>query len=423
MTIELEQARQLLAEGDLAGSVRAVRFVAERVPLRELATVLAELAAAAEFGDLAAAAGAVLDDPADPRALTVLGYECVEYGISFAAIPVLSHALELAPTSRQALAELVTAFEDEHRHAEAVEVLVRHESDLQPWPERYLLVYNSILSADLPRALAEFARLPVPDDDWKFAYERVGRMLARAGRAGAVTALDHQDLRGWQFTLTGGYLATLSPYGFDAGMTGRWAYLGDNPQLCRYSLDRLALVLSAASRQPRSVSLLPGRADRILGLSAARVLGLPTEEYEPGATDTVVVAYDLRTVADDLIATLHERAPGQILYEHATCWTQPPAVAADVSGLLHQTVVEPWAARQRLGDNGLEPVAADSRSEAEIAEEIVSADGTPDSGDGATPSDLDAAVTTFVANTCDNWLIGPRTPMKSPGPVRSSFFT
>jgi hypothetical protein len=33
------------------------------------------------------------------------------------------------------------------------------------------------------------------------------------------------------------------------------------------------------------------------------------------------------------------------------------------------------------------------------------------------------AVADFVANTCENWLAGPRTPMKSPGPVRSSFFT
>ncbi|MFE1592376.1 hypothetical protein [Nocardia sp. NPDC058705] len=422
MTMELEEARRLLAEGDLAGSVRAVRFAVERTTLRELAAMLAELATAAEFEDLAAAAGAVLDNPDAPQALTALGYQCIEYGVSFAAIPVLTESLRLDPTSRLALGELVTAFEDEFRHAEAVEALLRHESALSPWPERYYLTYNSILSGDLSRARAEFAQLPVPGDEWDFARDRVGRMLARADSAEAVTSLDHRDLRGWHFTLTGGYLGTLSPYGFDAGMTGRWAYLGDSPQLCRYSLDRLALVLSAAEQHPRSISLLPGRADRILGLAAARVLGLPTREYEPGATETVVVAYDLRTAAGDITATLRERAPGQILFEHATCWTQPPAVAADVSGLLHQTVIEPWAHGQRLGDNGLEPAPADSRPETEIADEIACADGTPDPGDGETPPDLDADLTGFVANTSDTWLIGPRTPMKSPGPVQSSFF-
>ncbi|MFF2085925.1 hypothetical protein ACFVVM_19270 [Nocardia sp. NPDC058176] len=423
MTTELDDARRLLAEGDLAGSVQAVRSIAERVPLQDLATMLAELATAAGFADLTSAAHAVLDAPADPRALTVLGYECIEYGISFAAIPVLGQALRLEPTLHQALAELVTALEDEFRHAEAVEVLLAHEAILRPWPERYLLAYNAILSADLPRARAEFAALPDPGDEWTFARDRVGRMLARADRVEAVSALDHRDLRGWQFLSTGGYLGTLSPYGFDAGMTGRWAYVGDTPAQCRHGLDRLALTLSAAGRRPRSVSLLPDRADRILGLAAARVLDLPTREFEPGATDTVVVAYDLRTLADNLPKSLYERAPGQILYEHATCWTRPPAVAADVSGLLHQTIVEPWAATQRFGGEGLEQVPADPRSVTEIAEDIVAADGTPDPGDGATPPDPDTTFAAFVAETCDTWLTGPRTPTRSPGPVRSSYFT
>lgn len=422
MTTELNDARRLLAEGDLAGSVRAVRGVAEQVPLRELATILTELAAAAGFDDLAAAADAVLADPADPRALTVLGYECVEYAIPFAAIPVLGEALRLAPTLTQALSELVTALEDEFRHVEAVEVLLAHDAILRPWPERYLLVYNAILAADLPLARAEFARLPDPEDEWTFARDRVGRMLARADLAEAVRTLDHQDLRGWQFVSTGSYLGTLSPYGFDAGMTGRWAYLGDSYGRCRHSLDRLALTLSVTGLRPRAVSLLPGRADRILGLAAAQVLDLPTREYEPGGTDTVVVAYDLNTLDGQLLATLHERAPHQVLYEHATCWTRPPAVAADLSGLLHQSVVEPWAATRRYGADGPEEVPADTRPVTEIAQDIVAADGTPDPGDGATPPDTDTGFASFVADTSDGWLTGPRTPTRSPGPVRSSYF-
>ena len=58
-------------------------------------------------------------------------------------------------------------------------------------------------------------------------------MLARADIARAVTPLDHQDLRGWHYVLTGGILAGLSPYGFDAGMTGRWAYVNDSMDAAR----------------------------------------------------------------------------------------------------------------------------------------------------------------------------------------------
>jgi hypothetical protein len=43
-----------------------------------------------------------------------------------------------------------------------------------------------------------------------------------------VTSLDRQDLRGWHYVLTGGVLGSLSPYGFDVGMTGRWAYVSDS---------------------------------------------------------------------------------------------------------------------------------------------------------------------------------------------------
>ncbi|MRH93068.1 hypothetical protein GFY24_37575 [Nocardia sp. SYP-A9097] len=420
MSNEMEDAWQLLAEGDVPGTVRALRFIAETTPVRELAEITNSLARAVEFEDLATAAAAVGADPSDSKALTALGYECIERGISFLAIPVLREALRLEPESSMARAELVTAFEDEHRHGEAVEVLLAHESMLRAWPERYLLVYNSILSGQLERAETEFAKLPPPEDErWLFARDRVAGMLTRGAAAGAVAPLDWNDLRGWHFTLTGGYLGTLSPYGFTAGMTGRWAYLGDNPELCRYSLDRLASILNAAGRQPHSVSLLPGRSDRILGLAAAQLLGLPTRPYAPESTDTLVVAYDLAELDQDLVRTLNQRADGQILFEHATCWTRPPAVSADISGLLVQRITAPWEPGLRVDEQAPQ---ADSRAEAEIAEEIVRADGTPDTGDGETPPDTDDSFTAFVAATRDTWLRGPRTPLNSPGPVGSSRF-
>ena len=77
----------------------------------------------------------------------------------------------------------------------------------------------------------------------------------------------------------------------------------------------------------------------------ARALGLPTTDFDPGkpAGHSLVVAYDLTETDPSTVAALRERAPGQVLFERATCWTDPPRVTADVSGLLGQTVVPPWA--------------------------------------------------------------------------------
>ncbi|MGW7434475.1 hypothetical protein [Streptomyces sp. NPDC054849] len=191
-------------------------------------------------------------------------------------------------------------------------------------------------------------------------------------------------------------------------MTGRYAYLGDSHEQCRHGLARLALALEAAGRRPATVSLLPGRSDRILGLAAARVLGLPAVPYEPTRTDTLVVSYDLNAADQDLVRTLHARAEGQILSEHATCWTDPPAVSADFSALLCQYVSPPWK--------------DDDRPEEEIARDIAAADSLPDGGDGATPPDPDEAFRAFAAGVGPGWLTAPRDRVASPGPVPSSRF-
>ncbi|MEV0278837.1 hypothetical protein AB0I22_20975 [Streptomyces sp. NPDC050610] len=423
MTNELEQARQLLDAGDIPGTVRALRPLAETAPLRDLAEVVRRLSSAAGFDDLAKAAKRLAKKPENPQALYDFGYGCVERGVSFLAVPALRQALRHVPESSALRVELVSALERDHRHTEAVAVLTEHEAELRPWPEGYLLVFNSLLAGDLSRARDAAARLPAPDDDqWEWAHDRVRSMLRRAALAATAGPLDGRDLRGWHYTLTGGYLGALSPYGFAAGMTGRYAYLQDTVEQCRAGLDRLASALDTTGLKPRTVSLLPGRAHHILGLAAAEVLGLPAEPYAPGRTDTVVVAYDLGALDDEVAVTLRERVDGQVLYEHATRWTDPPLANADMSALLCQFVVEPWGPKLRHGENGTEEVPADTRSEAELAAEIVRADPAPDPGDGETPPDPDEAFAAFVAVTADGWLTGTRIRLGSPGPVGSSRF-
>jgi hypothetical protein len=351
------------------------------------------------------------------------GYACVERGVPHLAIPALREALRQVPDARGIRAELVSALERENRHSEAVEVLAAREDALEDWPERYLLAYNALMAGDLDRAAGTFGRLGEPQDPWPPARDRLARMLERAEAARAVTPLDGQDLRGWQFALTGGLLTTLSPYGFAEGMTGRYAYVQDSYDLCLQGLHRLRLLLDATGSRPRAVALLPDRGSRILGLAAADLLDLPSEPFAPGRADTLVVAHDLTETDPETTGRLRERAAGQILFEHASCWTDPPAVTADVMTLLHQVAVAPWGERTRItAESTAAQLPADDRPDAQLAAEILRADPTPDAGDGETPADPDEAVAAFAAAVRDRWLTGPREPARSTGPVRSSRF-
>jgi hypothetical protein len=146
---------------------------------------------------------------------------------------------------------------------------------------------------------------------------------------------------------------------------------------------RLRLILDVAGATPRAVALLPDRSSQILGSAAAAALGLPATDFDPGspAGHCLVVAYDLTGTDPAAVAALRERAPGQVLFERATCWTDPPRVTADISGLLGQVVVPPWAPRlRRLDDGTTGHGPADDRPAEAIAADI--ARTTPRAGRG-----------------------------------------
>jgi hypothetical protein len=143
----------------------------------------------------------------------------------------------------------------------------------------------------------------------------------------------------------------------------------------------------------------------------------------------LVVAYDLTGTDPDAVAALRERAPGQVLFERATCWTDPPRVTADVSGLLAQTVVPPWAAQMRRFDDGtVGPEPADDRPAEAVAAEIARAVPEPDEGDGSAPPDPDEGLRRFIEEVTaegtgdGGWLSGIREYIPDAGPVPSSSF-
>jgi hypothetical protein len=435
MSEQLEQAQDLLASGDVAGLLRLLRAGGGELPLGQVVQLVAGAAQIAGFDDLAQAAAAVTGGDCsgtrEAQALYDFGFACLERGAGYLAVRPLALALELAPGSAPVLSELVTALESDGQHARAVGVLEKHEPGLQ-WLHRFQYVYNALMAGQLDKAADGFGRLPEPQDDaWRPARDKVRRMLARAGAARTVTPLDLQDLRGWHYVLTGGILATLSPYGYTAGMTGRWAYLGDTLASCAAALARLQLILTAAGTGPQAVALLPDRSSRILGLAAAAALGLPAADFDPGtpAADSLVVAYDLTSTDPGAVAALRERAPGQVLFERATCWTSPPQVSADVSGLLGQTVLPPWAAQPRLladGTAGQGP--ADDRPAEAIAAEIARTAPGHGDGDGSAPPDPDQTlrrftqVVTAASDGDGGWLGGIREYIPDAGPAPSSSF-
>ncbi|MGA5290130.1 hypothetical protein [Streptomyces pseudogriseolus] len=68
-------------------------------------------------------------------------------------------------------------------------------------------------------------------------------------------------------------------------------------------------------------------------LAAGDVPGAPRLLRQAGTAPLAEVALEQR----------RKRAPGEVMHEHASCWTDPPPVAADSVTLLHRSVVAPWA--------------------------------------------------------------------------------
>jgi hypothetical protein len=440
----LEQAHRDVDAGNPEACVRALRSVPDGLPLGDRASFLEILSLVSRcarlmgFDNLVQAADALRLGPDDPHLLYDYGYSCTDRGAPWLAVPALALALAHAPDQHVIRMELVAALDAEARYAEAVTVLA-NDRVLDRWIGRYLLVFNCLMSGDIEGARQWYSRLGKPEEPQHAPLaDRLTGMLARVRSvtgsslpddapppSDPLAPLGSQDLRGWHFVLNGGVLTRLSPVGFAEGMSGRYAFLNETVEGCRHGLHRLGVVLTAAHRRPSAVALLPDRSSRILGIAAARLLDLPSRDWTAHAEGALVVAYTLSGAAPELLAGLRG-ATGQLVFEHATCWTEPPSVAADINTLLAQAVSTPWEAHRRpaAGGGGWIDVAADSRSDTELAAELLAAPVRPLTGDGQTPDDSDDALTAFVASVAARFGTGraPRDRLWSPGPVSSSRF-
>jgi hypothetical protein len=299
------------------------------------------------------------------QALFDAGWELIEVGLHDVALPLLVRVNRLAPGSDVVRNELAVALLHTGDPNGACDVLA------EPPPEdpetRLLLAECAMLAGRL-----ELARAHVVAGEGTDRADLILGVLRRADRLGSLHA---RDLRGWHQALTGGVLLHRSPYGFDDGMNGRYAFTQDSPSRIRLGLDRAWHVCQAWDRLPKAVCGMPDASSRALALAASALWGLPLTPPGPGV---LRIAYDLDRV--DAHTITDSQQPGSLLHVHTACWTAPPSIAPDTLTLLHQVNLAPWDGGPRIDPGTRKVVQQPASTEPPDvwAERILDADPTQD---------------------------------------------
>jgi hypothetical protein len=393
------------------------------LPAPELALRLGELAQLAiQRGapQLAELARAVVADPDSPDQLYQLGYALIDAGAPEVGATVLWHCLALVGDSEEVVCELVSALECALAHADAFEVLSRHEAlRARSYLPRYLYAYNAAMAGRLDVTRATLPSLAPSSPETEILQATIAGIVERADRVAGATPLDERDLRGWTYVLSGALVSHQSPYGFDEPMHGRYAWLADSLPRVAYGIDRLGALIAPLALP--CVYAPEGRDHEILAEAIALRLGLARAPWPaigvpaPG----LVCVYDLAKLPAAHLAQLEQRREGQVLFAHASSWTVDSRVAPDVTTLLYQSIVPPWGESTVVAPDGtVSRTAPDERPIEAIAADIAGA-AALDEADRA--CEQPAAWDALVARV---WPMrpGPRTRMWAGGPVASSRF-
>lgn len=388
----LQQVRGLLKQGNAQEAFRAfyplLRYpgmVQQPRELSESLEVFATISAQIVGDEFTSIIRHTLRRLKDPDALYSLGYELMEQGLSDIAATILAEAYRLAPDNVDILTELCAALERSMLYADACRFLKEAPQQVQRFFLCcYLLAFNALMSGDLAtprRLLPELKRLQSQDEHFPTLTSRITSMLRRADALSEYMPLDKRDLRGWHMVITAGLLLHLSPYGFDEGMNGRYAFVQDTPELCLEGIEKVRAVLDALKIAVPRVFALPERSSTVLAEATARVLKRPLEAWPPGGSDApgLIVAYDLSLLDETVLPTLIEHHPGQILWSHAACWVEDLPIAADLTTFLYQVNYEPWGERLQVDEERKQTtvIPPDERAASVIAAEVAAAELTP----------------------------------------------
>jgi hypothetical protein len=336
-----------------------------------------------------------------------LGYQLIEVGLPKVAVPVLQRLNALLPGQEPVVSELACAYERAGRHGEAKDLMVASPALLQDYWMRYVLVFNAFCAGDLQTALAHLRELKGREMNQVSARIRVQAMADRA------RSLDREplDLRDWQYIINGTLLLHLSPFGYDEGMSGRYAYGGDSAVAILRDLRRLTALLKAQGQLPKVVYFLPERGSRIVAGALAGLLKVPVQPWDVSG-DGLVVAYALQDVAPELlqqVSTGLSPVAARVLH-----WTDPPGLVPEYTGLLAQTWIAPWGEGLQVVDGQTVQRPASTEPDAHWIKEILEADSADED---CAPRDSLQELLAFSGLSQT-----PPSDMFLEGPIRSSRF-
>lgn len=380
-----------------------------------------------QFGneEFTAKASGVAQQPEDVQSLYDLGYALYEESLFGFAASVLARADKLAPGQPGIVSELVCALESDNRNEEAVRIIREYPNLAEEhYLFAYLLSFNGLMAGDLASARSAAKTLSglETEEAHPFMTARIVDILARADKLDGVCPLDAHDLRGWHYVISGSILTELSPHGYPAPMSGRYAYLQDTIENCKQGLVQLQEIIAAKNLQPERVYALPGRDSGILAIAAGELFNLPVQPWPKDGSErpAIIVAYDLGEVDIDP-ASIAQHRPGQLLYSHAVQWTFALPIAPDVTSVLHQMLIAPWGSQSSF-DHETQQIKSsepDTRDATTIAGDIVATTAEPaeptasDEAPPALTADFLAAIGEFPPSSSAREQIWTCSPVKS----------
>jgi len=349
--------------------------LADAAEWRDALGLLQRIFSKLTYDALAELAGAAAQDVDDADALYRLAHAFIDQQLAPVAATLLRRAHALAPAREDLLTELVAALESVGRFAAARDVLAAVPRT--SFHTRYLFAFDTLMTGAVADARALVREL-VPDSDTdRFLRARLDQMLRRHDAVREVTPLDAGDLRGWHFVATGALLLHRAPVAANAAH-GRYLTLEDSDALLREAAQRLATVLDAWGAPPPRVLAFDNPDSRRLGLALATILGVRCKERvvvpdDPG----LLVIYDLSQVIGEVLGALRDHRAGQMVFAHVMPATRELAVAADLTTLLAERVISPWARHTIFPRRPELPAGPPTETDEQLAQRIVHAPVAP----------------------------------------------
>lgn len=349
--------------------------LADAAEWRDALGLLQRIFAQLEYEQLAQLAGAAAQDIDDVDALYRLAHAFIDQQLAPVAATLLRRAHALAPAREDLLTELVAALESIGRFAAARDVLAA--APRASFHTRYLFAFDTLMTGAVGEARALVHELAPASDADRFMRARLDQMLRRYDAVREATPLDAGDLRGWHFVASGAVLLHRAPAGANAAH-GRYGTLEDDDALLHEGAQRLATVLDAWGARPPRVLAFDNPDSRRLGMALATILGVRCKERvivpdDPG----LLVIYDLSQVIGEVLGALREHRVGQLVFAHAMPATRELPVAADLTTLLAERVISPWARHTILPRRPELPTAPPTESDDQLAQRIVDAPVAP----------------------------------------------